>query len=62
MVFFLISGIYVNSDNKMANPLYHGLGMRIEDDLLITENGIEILTASCPKHPDLIRNLLNRSA
>lgn len=52
MVFTVEPGIYVNPNNKNANPIYHGLGMRIEDDVLLTESGVEVLTERCPKHPD----------
>ncbi len=27
---------------------YRGIGMRIEDDVLITDTGAEILTQNCP--------------
>ncbi len=39
---------------------FRGLGVRIEDDVLITETGPVILTAACPTHPDDIEALLTR--
>ena len=45
----LFIGIYVNHKNRFAPPEFHGLAVRVEDDILITENGPVILTESCPK-------------
>lgn len=42
-------GIYVSPNNQLAPPEFHGLGIRIEDDVLIRENGPLVLTRSCPK-------------
>ena len=36
---------------------YYGIGIRIEDDLLVTETGCEILTAELPRDVDAIENL-----
>ncbi|XP_054007802.1 xaa-Pro aminopeptidase 3-like [Hylaeus anthracinus] len=49
MIVTVEPGIYVNHKNQFAPPQFHGLGIRIEDDVLITENGPVILTESCPK-------------
>ena len=38
---------------------YRGIGIRIEDDVLITENGAEILTAECPKEVEEIERLMS---
>ncbi len=48
MVLTIEPGIYVASDSE-APEQYRGIGIRIEDDLLVTEYGFENLTASVPK-------------
>lgn len=35
--------------NPYASSHFHGLGIRIEDDILVTENDPEVLTKDCPK-------------
>ena len=39
---------------------YSGIGIRIEDDILITKNGPIVLTSSCPKTIDEIELIINR--
>jgi len=41
--------LYVDLNRSIAPKEFHGLGLRIEDDILITETGVEVLTQSCPK-------------
>jgi Xaa-Pro aminopeptidase len=51
-------GIYISPTIKPAegqpaiDPRWHGIGIRIEDDVLVTAAGNEILTASVPKSLD----------
>ena len=52
------TGIYVSPSNKLAPSRYHGLGVRIEDDVLITASGPVVLSAACPKQIDDIENLM----
>ena len=38
-----------------------GIGIRIEDDVLITEKGYEVLTSDCPKKIDEIEKIIGIS-
>jgi len=49
MVITIEPGVYVDLNQKNAPKEFHGLGLRIEDDILITETGVEVLTKDCPK-------------
>lgn len=42
-------GIYIPAGDESAPEEMRGVGIRIEDDILVTETGVENLTASCPK-------------
>jgi len=41
-------GLYIAPDAD-APPELRGIGIRIEDDVLVTASGHEVLTAACPK-------------
>ena len=58
-------GLILQAGNVITNEpgLYieeEGLGIRIEDDLLITENGCEVLSISIPKTIDDIEKIANK--
>lgn len=46
---YLFIGLYISDKNPFAPPEFYGLGVRVEDDILITECGPINLTESCPK-------------
>jgi Xaa-Pro aminopeptidase len=51
MVFTVEPGLYVADDDENASAEFRGIGVRIEDDVVITEDGCENLTAAIPKRP-----------
>lgn len=61
MVLTVEPGIYVPPDDKDAPAKYRGIGVRIEDDVLVTETGNLNLTASCPKNPEEIEEIMAKS-
>jgi Xaa-Pro aminopeptidase len=48
MVLTIEPGLYFDEDAQVPEQ-YKGIGIRIEDDLLVTENGHENLTQDVPK-------------
>lgn len=60
MVLTVEPGLYFNEDDLLIPEEYRGIGVRIEDDLLITEDGFENLTAGLPRHPDDIERWMQQ--
>lgn len=52
MVLTIEPGIYIAKDDDEAPAEYRGIGVRIEDDVLITPEGHENLSANIPKSVD----------
>ena len=59
MVITIEPGLYVAEDTKGVPPKYLGIGVRIEDDILVTESGNENLTEGVPKEIDEVEALVN---
>lgn len=58
MVLTVEPGLYVAADDDTVEARWRGIGIRIEDDVLVTEKGRKILTAAAPKDPDEIEALM----
>ena len=53
-------GLYVPQDAVGVPDELRGLGIRIEDDILVTESGQENMTAACPKEISELESLIGR--
>ena len=51
MIFTVEPGLYIKADNSVPRK-FHNIGIRIEDDILITKKGPIILTSGAPKDID----------
>ena len=49
MVMTVEPGLYIAADLEGVDPRYRGIGIRIEDDVLVTEFGNEVLSSRVPK-------------
>lgn len=61
MIITMEPGIYVSPKNTYAPSHFHGLGIRIEDDILVTQTGPEVLTKNCPKEVAEIEALASQN-
>jgi len=51
-------GIYIPAGLKGVPRRFANIGIRIEDDVVVTRDGVEVLTAGAPKDPDAIEALM----
>ena len=60
MVFTIEPGLYFQPDDLSVPEEYRGIGVRIEDDILVTESGAENLSAGIPRTADEVEAWLAR--
>jgi Xaa-Pro aminopeptidase len=52
MVLTVEPGLYIQPDDELFAPEYRGIGIRIEDDVVVTADGYRNLSENIPRHPD----------
>jgi Xaa-Pro aminopeptidase len=57
MIMTVEPGLYIAPDRTDIDPQYLGIGIRIEDDVLVTPEGHEVLSAAIAKDPGEIEAL-----
>jgi Xaa-Pro aminopeptidase len=60
MVMTIEPGIYIAPGARGVPRRFRGIGIRIEDDVVVTRTGHEVLTSKAPKHPDDIEAVMAR--
>jgi len=58
MVVTIEPGIYIAPGNPNVDKKWHGIAIRIEDDIVVTKSGNENITAGVPKMRDQIEALM----
>ena len=58
MVLTVEPGLYIPPDDKTAPAKYRGIGIRIEDDVVVTKDGNLNLTSKVTKDPDEIEAIM----
>ena len=62
MVLTIEPGIYIAADNTKVPKRWRGIGVRIEDDVVVTEQGCDVLTGDVPKRADEIEALMSQAS
>ncbi|XP_055422482.1 xaa-Pro aminopeptidase 3 isoform X1 [Bubalus kerabau] len=62
MVITVEPGIYIPEDDQDAPERFRGLGVRIEDDVVVTEASPLVLSADCPKEMKDIEQICSRAS
>jgi Xaa-Pro aminopeptidase len=60
MVMTVEPGLYVAPDAEGVDERFRGIGVRIEDDVLVTDSGARVLTAGVPKQIGEIEALMKK--
>ena len=58
MVLTVEPGLYFGPQAKQAPEIYRGIGIRIEDDVLVTDDGCRVLSQAIPKEPAELESIV----
>lgn len=62
MVITVEPGLYISPRNEQVEPRWRGIGIRIEDDVVVTKDGARVLSDGVPKEVDEIEALMSQNA
>ena len=60
MVLTVEPGLYFQTDDLTVPTKYRGIGVRIEDDVLVTAKGHRVLSSSLPSDPDEVEKWMKQ--
>ena len=60
MVLTVEPGLYIQPDDELFAAEYRGIGIRIEDDVVVTADGYRNLSENIPRHPDDVEKWMKR--
>jgi Xaa-Pro aminopeptidase len=55
-------GIYIPAGSRGIAKQWWNIGVRIEDDVLVTKEGCEVMTRDLPVDPDVIEAMIGTAA
>ena len=58
MVMTVEPGLYIAQDNTKVASKWRGIGIRIEDDVIVTDSGCEVISSGVPKSVEDIETLV----
>lgn len=62
MIFTVEPGLYFGPHAADAPDRLRGIGIRIEDDVLVTSRGHRVMSAAIPKAPDVLESMIGAAA
>ena len=62
MVLTIEPGIYIPAGSRGAPRRFQRIGVRIEDDVVVTRSGGQVLTEGAPKDVDAIEGVMSGAA
>ena len=60
MVLTIEPGLYFQTDDLTVPAKYRGIGVRIEDDILVTARGHRNLSAGLPREPEAVEQWMRQ--
>ncbi|RLA02212.1 MAG: Xaa-Pro aminopeptidase, partial [Gammaproteobacteria bacterium] len=62
MVLTVEPALYISLDSKKVAKKWKGMGVRIEDDVLVTKDGYDVLSKDMPKTIEDIEQLMAKAS